>query len=247
MLAGALALFGAHAASAAEIKVLTAGVMREVVLAAMPEFEKATGHSVVVQNATAGRLRHRIEGGEPVDVAVITPVVIDALIAKGRIVPGSRLDLARVGVGVVVREGTPLPEIGTVEAFKRTLLAAKSVAYRDPASGGTSGIYVAKMLERLGIADAIKAKAVLVQSDYVAERVIKGEAEIGLHQISEILAVKDARLVGPLPAEIQNYTTYSAAIGAAASDPAAAKAFIALLAGPNVEAMLKARGLERVR
>ncbi len=246
-LAGALMLLAAQVAAAAEIKVLTAGAMREVVLAAIPEFEQATGHKVVVQNATAGALRQRIDAGEPVDVAVITPAALDELAAKGRIVPGSRVDLARVGVGVVIKLGAPLPEIGTVEAFKRTLLAAKSVAYIDPESGGSSGIYVARMLERLGIADAIRPKAVLVRGGYVAERVIKGEAEIGLHQISEILAVKDARLVGPLPAEIQNYTTYAAAIGAATTDAAAAKALIAILAGPSVETMLKARSMERAR
>jgi molybdate transport system substrate-binding protein len=239
------ALAGASLAPAAEIKVLTGGAFRGVVDALVPEFEKRTGHKVSVDNATAGVLAKRIGGGEAFDVAIITPKAIGELIDKGKIAAGTRVDLAKVGMGVVVKEGAPRPDIATVEAFKRALVAAKSVAYIDPKAGGSSGIYFDGLLDRLGIADQIRPKAKLKQGGYVADLVVSGEAELGVHQISEIVPVKGAVLVGPLPAEIQNYTTYSAGLGAAARDAAAAKALIDHLAGPAAAPVLKARGMER--
>src|SRR6476620_9362011 len=195
----ALALSGfASSAFAAEVKVLTAGAFKQVVLALVPDFEKQTGNKVVVDNDTAGGLQKRIESGEAFDVAIITPAIVDGLAASGKIVPNSRVNLATVSIGVVVKEGAPKPDIGTVEAFKNALLAAKSVAYIDPASGGSSGIYVDKLLERLGIADQVRPKAKLKKGGYVADLIVSGEAELGLHQISEIVPVKGAVLVGPL-------------------------------------------------
>jgi molybdate transport system substrate-binding protein len=231
-------------AQAAEVKILTAGAMKEVVLAVVPQFERETGHKAVVSNDTAGGLTKRILGGEAFDLAVITPAAIDDLIAKGK-VTGARVAVARVGVGVVVKEGAPKPDIGTVDAFKRALLAAKSVAYIDPASGGSSGIYIAGLLDKLGIAAEVKPKAKLKQGGYVAELIANGEAEIGLHQISEIMPVKGVTLVGPLPAEIQNYTTYAAGVSAEAKEGDAARALIKLLAGPAADPVLKSRGMER--
>ena len=143
-------------AAAAEVKVLTAGAFKQVVLALVPDFETQTGNKVVVDNDTAGGLKKRIESGEAFDVAVITPVIVDDLAGAGKIAPGSRVNLATVGVGVVVKEGAPKPDVSTVEAFRSALLAAKSVAYIDPASGGSSGIYIDKLLERLGIADQVR-------------------------------------------------------------------------------------------
>jgi len=231
--------------SAAEIKVLTAGAMRGVVDTLVPEFEKRTGHKVSVDNATAGVLAKRIGGGEAFDVAIITPKVVDDLIGRGKIAAGTRTDLARVGMGVAVKEGAALPDIKTVDAFKRTLLAARSVAYIDPKAGGSSGIYFDGLLDRLGIGDQIRSKAKLKQGGYVADLVASGEAEVAVHQISEIVPVKGVVLVGPLPAEIQNLTTYSAGLGAAAKDAAAAKALIDYLAGPTAAPILKARGMEK--
>lgn len=236
---------GAVTADAADVKILTAGAMKAVVLELVPQFEKETGHKAVVDNDTAGGLAKRIEGGEAFDLAVITPGVISDLATRGKIVGDSRANVARVGVGVVVKEGAPLPDVGTVDAFKRALLAAKSVAYIDPASGGSSGIYLTGLFDRLGIAADIKPKAKLKQGGYVAELIASGEAELGLHQISEILPVKGVKLAGPLPAEIQNYTTYAAAIGVDAKQPDAARALIKLLSGSAAEGVLKARGMER--
>jgi molybdate transport system substrate-binding protein len=240
----ALALL-AWPAAAAEIKLLTGGAMRGVVDALVPSFEKQTGHKVSVDNATAGVLAKRIAGGEAFDVAIITPKVLADLAQKGRIAAGSRTDLAKVGMGVAVKAGTPVPDIATVEAFKHALLAARSVAYIDPRAGGSSGIYFDGLLVRLGIADQIRPKARLKQGGHVADLVVSGEAEIGVHQISEIVPVQGAVLAGPLPAEVQNYTTYSAALGTAAKDTAAAKALIDHLAGPAAAPVLKARGMER--
>ncbi len=235
----------AHPASAADIKVLTAGAMRGVLVELLPHFEKDTGHKVTLDNATAGTLAKRIEGGEAFDVAVITPKVIDTLAEKGKIAPGTRVDVAKVGIGVAVKAGAPLPDIATVEAFKRTLLAAKSVAYIDPKSGGSSGIYFDGLLDRLGIAGEIRPKAKLKQGGYVADLVASGEAEVAVHQISEIVPVKGVVLVGPLPAEIQNFTTYTAAVGAEAKDAAAVKALVERIAGPAAAPILKAKGMEK--
>jgi len=232
-------------APAADIKVLTAGAMRGVLAELLPQLEKDTGHKISLDNATAGTLAKRIEGGETFDVAVITPKVIDDLIEKGKIVPGSRVDVAKVGIGVAVKEGAARPDIATVEAFKRTLLAAGSVAYIDPKAGGSSGIYFDGLLDRLGIAGEIRPKARLKQGGYVAELVANGEAEVAVHQISEIVPVKGVVLVGPLPAEIQNFTTYTAAIGAGANDPAGAKALIQHIAGPAAAPVLKAKGMDK--
>jgi len=241
----AFAFVYATAAQGANVKILTAGAMKAVVLELVPQFEKETGHKAVVDNDTAGGLAKRIEAGEAFDVAVITPGVINDLAKKGKIVADSRANVARVGVGVVVKEGAALPDISSVDTFKGTLLAAKSVAYIDPASGGSSGIYLSGLFDKLGIAAEIKPKAKLKQGGYVAELITNGEAELGLHQISEILPVKGVKLVGPLPAEIQNYTTYAVAIGAEATQPDAARALIRLLTGPAAEGVLKARGMER--
>ena len=178
-------------------------------------------------------------------MAIITPAVVDDLAKKGRIVPGSRIDLAKVGMGVAIKEGAPAPDIGTVDAFKRTLLAAKSVAYIDPKAGGSSGIYFAKLLDRLGIADQVRPKAKLKAGGYVAELVANGEAEIAIHQSSEIAPVKGVTLAGPLPAEIQNTTVYAGGIGAAAKDAAAAKALVAFLAGPAIDPILKSKGMQK--
>jgi len=240
----ALLLHPATAASA-EIKVLTAGAMKSVVLALQSGFEAASGHRLVIDNDTAGGLSKRIEAGEAFDMAIITPSAIDGLIGKGKVADGSRVAVAKVGVGVAVKEGTPKPDLSSVDAFKRALLSAATVAYIDPASGGSSGIYVAGLLKKLGIADEIKPKERLQAGGYVAEKVAKGEAEIAIHQISEILPVKGVMLAGPLPEEIQNYTVYAAGLSATAGDPKAAQAWIDYLKGPAASAAIESRGMIR--
>ncbi len=245
LLAGLSATTMGHTAYAAEIKVLSAGAMRGVVDALLPEFEKQTGHKVTVENATAGVLAKRIEDGEAFDVAVITATVVDGLLAKGKLAAGSRVDLAKVGMGVAVKAGAPLPDIKTVDAFKRTLLDAKSVAYINPKAGGTTGVFFEQVIEKLGIAEQVHAKAKLKDGGYVADLVASGEAEVGVHVISEIVPVKGAVLVGPLPAEIQTTTTYVGAINASRANADAAKALIQFISGPASAPVLKAKGMEK--
>jgi len=231
-------------AAAAEIKVLTAGAFKQVLLVLVPDFEKQTGHKVILENDTVGALTKRIEGGEAFDLAVLTPAAVNDLSTKGKFVAGSRTNLGRVGVGVVVKEGAPKPDISSVDAFKKTLLAAKSVAYIDPAAGGSSGIYVAGLLDKLGVAADVKPKAKLIPGGAVAEHIARGEAEIGIHQISEILPVKGITLVGPLPADIQNYTVYAAGLGANGKESEAAKTLLKTLSGPAAADVLKSKGME---
>ena len=231
-------------ASAAELKVMHGGAFTQVITGILPDFEKQSGHKVTLERETVGELTKRIEAGQPFDLAILTPGAIEDLVKKGKIAAGSRVNLARVGVGVVVKMGAAAPDIATVEAFKRALLAAKSVAYIDPAAGGSSGIYVAGLLDKLGVAAQVKPKAVLIHGGAVAEHIANGEAEFGIHQISEILPVPGITLVGPLPREIQNYTTYAAGLAVGTKDNEAAKALIMALTGPMAAEVVKAKGME---
>ena len=239
-----MAVGASRGAACAEIKVLTAGAFKQVLLAMLPQFERQSGHKVIVDNDTVGALTKRIEAGEAFDLAVLTPSAVDNLSKKGKLVPGSGRNLARVGIGVVVKEGAPKPDIGSVDAFKKALLAASSIAYIDPAAGGSSGIYVAGLLERLGIAAEMKGKSRLISGGAVAEHVARGEAELGIHQISEILPVKGITLVGPLPAEIQSYTIYAAGVSINAKQADAAKDLLKALTGPSVAEVLRSKGMD---
>ena len=225
------------------LKVLSAGACERFVAAVASELEKRQGQRVLVQEDTVGRLVQRINQGEAFDVALLTPAGLERI--AGRFAAGSRIELVRVGIGVAVREKTPLPDIRTVESFKRALRQARSVAYVDPAAGGTSGIYFSRLLERLGIADDIRPKAVLVPGGAVASRVASGEADVGIQMMSELVGTKGVVVVGPLPAPVQTYTVYAGVVGAASHDPAGARALLDLLASPAMAARLRAAGLER--
>jgi molybdate transport system substrate-binding protein len=237
----------ATAATASDIRVLTTGAFKPAVLAVQSFFERDTGHRLIVDNDTAGALARRIEAGEAFDVLVSSRSGIDEMIARGKVVAGTKTDLARTGIGVMVRDGAARPDIATAEAFREALLAAPTVAYIDPASGGSSGIYLAGLFERMGIADAIKPKARLKRGGYVSDLVASGEAALGLHQISEILPGKGVTYVGPLPASVQNYTVYAGGIGSAATDPAAAQALIDAFASGKAAALLAGLAMEPPR
>ena len=230
-------------AGAAEIKVLTTGAYKPVIAAMASEFERRTGRTLRLDNDTAGGLLRRVRDGEVFDLLVLPSAPMQSLVTAGTIAAGP-VPLARVAIGVAVRRGAPLPDIGSVAAFRSTLLAARTVAVIDPAAGGSSGIYLAKLFERMGIAEPMRAKAVLVPGGLVAQRVVDGQAELAIHQISEILAVPAAQLVGPLPAEIQNYTTYVGGVSASAQDGAAARSLLELLAGPAARSLLGDKGME---
>jgi len=233
-------------AGATEIKVLVTTAMKGAMDELAAAFEGATPHKVAVSYGPSGALAKRIAGGEAADLVVFAGGV-DELIARGKIVAAGRTDIAHAKIGVAVRKGEPRPDIATIEAFKRTLLSAKSVAFADPASGGASGVYLAKMLEHLGIATEINAKARLARGGpdgMVSAIVARGDAAIGLQQISEIMSVAGVDLVGPLPDELQTVTTYVAGIPATASQPDVALAFIKFLITPSAAAVYREKGLE---
>jgi molybdate transport system substrate-binding protein len=240
----AIIILCASITQAAEIKVLTAGAFKPAISAVAEAFEKQTGHTVKVENDTAGALLRRISGGEAFDLAIITPGALDELGKTNRVSPASITRLARVAIGVAVKKGAPAPDIRTVEAFKTALINARAVAYIDPQAGGSSGIYLTGLFEKLGIADRIKPKAVLVPEGLVAERLINDQADITLHQISEILAVPAAQLVGPIPAEIQNYTVYAGALSSTVRDATATQALLTALKSEAARETMKKLGLE---
>ncbi|HKW95935.1 MAG TPA: substrate-binding domain-containing protein [Methylomirabilota bacterium] len=234
----------AGVAGADDVKVLCAGAVRSVVSELAATFRQEAGHSVSLSFGTVGVNRKKLMGGEPVDVVILTDVAIDEVTAAGAVVPGSRADIARTGMGLAVREGAPRPDISTPDAFKQTLLAARSLVYVDPAQGATSGIHFAGVLARLGIADAVKAKTQLVPGGYPAEKVASGEVEMVVHQISEIVPVKGVVLVGPLPGDLQKVTVYSAGLASRSASPAAGRAFIAFLTRPAFRPKFAAAGLD---
>jgi molybdate transport system substrate-binding protein len=234
---------GAAQAEAAEIFVLSAGAMRSIVTDLAMQFERETGHKVTLAFGTMGVVRQKL-AADPADVVIMTDVAIDQSSGQGVVVAGSRADIGRTGIGVGVREGAPRPDISTSEAFKQALLATKSLTYVDPAQGATSGIYFAGLLQKFGIADAVRPKTTLVPGGYPAELVAKGEVEMVVHQISEIVPVKGVALVGPLPADIQKVTVYSAGLATKATSPEVARAFVAFLTSPAVKPRLAAAGLD---
>jgi molybdate transport system substrate-binding protein len=238
-----LAVAGMAPASAADLKLLTAGAFKSAALELVPEFEKKTGHKVSVENDTAGGVARRVGGGEYVDVVVMPPGAMAPLLGS-KLVESSAKPLARVGIGVAIKQGAPVPDISTVDAFKKSLLAARAITYTDPASGGTAGAYLANLFEKLGIAAELKPKTVLVKGGLAAEKLITGEADIAMQPASELLAVPGAVLVGPIPLEVQTYIIYAGAVSAGARDQAAADALLAALHGPDKAALLKKKGME---
>jgi molybdate transport system substrate-binding protein len=241
-IAAGIALLALGAGSqAAEIKVLSSNAMKSALEELAPQFEKATENKVVFVFNTAAALKSAIEKGEPFDVAVVTSAGVDDLVKQGKIAAATRKDVAKSGAGVAIRKGAPKPDIATTEAFKRTLLDAKSITYVEQ---GATGIYLRGVFEHLGIAEALKAKTKLLGNVPAAEVVAKGEAEIGLTQIAEILPFPGAELAGPLPAEIQIYTVFEAGVSAAAKEGEAAKAFVQFLTAPAAAPVIKAKGLE---
>lgn len=235
---------GAPGASAVDLKLLTTGAFKPVAQEIVPIFEKATGHKVRMENDTAGGLNQRIGAGEQFDVVVLTQQALERMMGARIIVDESITPLAKVGIGVGVSLSAPRPDISNVEAFRRTLLRARAVAYIDPSSGGTSGIYLRGLFVTLGIGPQIERKAVLVLGGYAAQRVASGQADIALQQASEIVAVPGVQYVGPIPAQIQNYTVYSGAISPKARDQDAAAALLEALASVDATAIMKRKGLE---
>ena len=226
--------------TAAEIKIWTARALATVLAEVGPQFERTTGHHLSVYSGLPEDFARRANAGETFDVLISGAGPVDDWIKDGKIVATTRTDIARSGIGVEVRAGARKHDISSVEAFKRALLDARSIAYLK--SG--SGIYVAGLLERLGIADAIKSKVTRPDSDIVSELVAKGEIELGMVVITQILTTPGVDLVGPLPAEIQSYVAFTAGISADSKAPEAAMALIRFLTGPTAIPIIKAQGME---
>ena len=221
------------------ISILSGGAMRSLMLDAQPLFERASGTQVDIRFALSSALTKEIENGAPFDIALLPRPEIDALSEQRKIIAETRTDVTRSAVGLTVRAGARKPDIATVEAVKRTLLAARSLGYSD----GPSGAYVGALLHRLGIADAMSRKSRLT-SGPVAELVANGEAEVGIQQIVAILPVKGAELVGPLPSELQNVIVYTAGVSTSAKNPDGARAFIGFMTTPEIATIIRARGME---
>jgi molybdate transport system substrate-binding protein len=233
------------AAEAAELKVLSATGMQAVMEDLGPKFERATGDKLAITFATLGATVKRVQNGEIADVVIIQRGSAPG--KDGKAIANSVTALARAGIFIAVRKGAPKPDVSSPDALKRTLLAAKSISYVDPASGGASGIHFAKVLDRLEIANEMQSKTVFPNPKTPAEVgvvVANGEAEIGVHLIQELMSVAGIDLVGPLPGDLQATTVFSAAIMTGAKEAAAAKALVDFLRTPESAKVIKAKGLE---
>ncbi len=217
-------------AFAAEVVVMSAGAVKTAFTDASSAWEKASGNKVSATFAPAGDLRRKVAAGEGADVVIVPSELFAELGKSGAVVVASRRDLGAVGIGAAVRKGAPIPDISTPDALKRTLMDAKSLTYMDPQRGTSGKHFDESVLPKLGIRDAVRAKATLGEGGFIAEKVARGEVEIAFHQITEMLPVAGVTLVGPLPPELQKLTIYSAALLTHAKNPQDAQALLDYLA-----------------
>ena len=231
-------------ANAAEVKVLTSVALTSALDELAPQYESATGNKLKIGYSLIADIRKRIIAGETADVIILSRPVMDDLQKQDKFAPGSIANVAGTPVALAVRAGSPKPDISSVDALKRSLLAAKSIVYADPAKGGASGVYFAGVIDRLGIAEQLKSKTILVPGAQAADVVARGEAEIGVAQASEIVPVAGAQLVGPLPGELASMTVFTAGIGASTNAPEAAKSLIQFLKGAIAAPVFKSKGFQ---
>src|SRR5215471_13523955 len=240
LLVGASFLIGGSA-SAADVKVMASAAIKEAYLELVPQFEKATEHRVTTTWAGTVDMTKRLTAGEVFDLIIMASPSIDEFIKQGKLVPGSRVDLAKSGVGVAVRAGIPKPDISSGDKVKQAMLAAKSVAY----STGPSGVYMAALFQRMGIADQIKDKVkVGAPGVPIGEIIARGEADIGFQQVSELLPIAGIDFLGPLPPDIQQITIFASGIHTGATQADAAKALVKFLTSPQAVPVLEKKGLE---
>jgi molybdate transport system substrate-binding protein len=239
-LAGLILAFAAAQAQAADIKVFSSTALKAVLDELGPQFEKATGNKLVFTIGPAAAMKSQIDQGAAFDVAIVTPPLLDALAAAGKVDPATRAVIARSALGVSVRAGAPKPDVGTADALKRTLLNAKSIGFNGQ---GASRAGIEAMFAKLGIADDVKPKIKLLDvSAPVAAA--KGDVELALSPVSEIVAVSGAQLAGPVPADVQSYLVLSGAVAGDSKNAGAAKALVKFLAAPSAATVLKAKGME---
>jgi molybdate transport system substrate-binding protein len=238
----AVALAAAFPARAADVKVLASNGVKGALEELAPAFERETGHKLAITFGLAAVLKRQIESGEAFDLAILTHAGIDDLAKQGKVDGASRASIARSGVGIGIKKGAPRADIATPDALKRTLLAAHSISW---AKEGASGVYFASVLERMGIADQMKPKVVPAAAGAeVGKLVVEGRAQYGVILVNELMAIPGVEVLGPLPAELQNYTAFHAAVSTASKNAAAAKAFSAFLTTPSARAVFKAKGQE---
>ena len=234
-------------ASPNELRVLSTTAMKMVFEELAPAFERASGYRLAVTLGPSLQLEKRLLEGETADVAIVTQTGAEDLVAGGKIVPGSLAGVARSLIGVCVAKGAVRPDLSSVEGFKQAMLSAKSIALSKPVGGGASGAHMAKVFDQLGIGAAIQAKAKYGAGGpggLAALIVLRGEAEIGIQQMAELMAVSDIEVVGPLPAALQSVTQFTAAIPSGTQHSDGARALIDFLIGPVAKSVIKANGLE---
>jgi molybdate transport system substrate-binding protein len=241
IVAAAFFLFVTNGAQSAEIRLFASGAVKEAYLQLLPDFEKASGHRVNAAWSSTTDIRKRVAEGEAADLVILGDNGTQALIKEGKLVARTRAAFAKSAIYVAVRAGAPHPDISSADAVKRSVLAAKSIAY----SGGASGTYIVTMLQKLGIYDAVRSKAVVAGPNVpVGGKLVTGEAELGFHQLSELIPVRGIDIIGPLPGEIQEITVFSGALHSAAKEPDAAAALAKFLLSPAATGILKKHGLE---
>lgn len=247
LVAAAVCLSQTGIANAAEIKLLAALGMKDVVDDLGPKFESASGHKLAIKFGTLGQVVKMVEGGETADVVIIPRQGIDGIVKAGKAAAGSVTDIARSGIVVIVRKGAPKPDVSTPEALKRTLLAAKSITYGNPADGGASAIHFVKVIDRLGIANELKPKTTYAKAGAdVGVVVASGRAELGVNQWQVVMPVAGIENAGPLPGDLQATTVFASAIMSGAKEAAASKALVDFLRTPAAVAVIKAKGMEPV-
>jgi molybdate transport system substrate-binding protein len=232
---------GAHGA---EINVLAAGAMKPVLLQVVPAFDRRTGNRATIEFGTAGDIAERVAAGEKVDLLIVPGGRIEAMEKSGRVPVGDSVPLGKVGIGVAVREGAPVPDISTPDAFRATLLAAKSIVYVDPEKG-TSGTHLAAVIEKLGLTEQLKFKTRTVAGGYAIEPVARGEVELGMQQFSEVMAVKGVRVVGLLPEALQKWTTYTGVVAFGSRVEREARALLEYLASAETTPVYIEKGFAR--
>ena len=241
LLAAACSLLMTLTVAAAEIKILSSGAMKEIILDLIPEFERSSGNTVTASWAGSADIKKRIGAGESFDLVIVGATDVDAFIKDGKISPGSRVDIAKSGVGVAIKSGATKPDISTSEAVKKALLSARAVAF----STGPSGVHVQRLFERLGIAGDMKEKSRQTPPGVrVAEYLASGEADLGFQQVSEFIHESGIDFLGPLPADIQNITEYSSGIPAGSTAAEPAKALQAFLSAPAAAPVIRKNGME---
>jgi molybdate transport system substrate-binding protein len=233
LLAAAL-VFASAQADAAQLKLLIGGAMQEPFKEVGAAYAKKSGNTLDFTVDTTGALQNKLRSGTPADLILVSAPGMDALEKENRIVPGTRVDLARALIGVSVKAGAPAPDLSSEESFKKAVLAARTISYVNPTAGGTSGTYMDGLFKKMGITDQLKSKIVWgYQGSQVADSVAKGEADLGITFISEMAPNKGVRVVGPLPASIQSATNYAAAIPVGAVNGDAARAYLRMMTGPE--------------